>query len=199
MTFYTQWNNVKPLALLVTALVVILLCGHFLALNTLETGCLREFSANNSIIDSIFCFSFCFIIVAVFSMTLFPDRTFCKFLIVSFTFFTVAKYGFPLSFQVSVMFAIEMVFVIFLMALSAICLEAKGPRRIFIKCREHFFGLALAASFRYSWFRHGFFLIKKLCLGPIAAQTVVGSFYNTTFPQKFNQKVKNYSVMICLT
>ncbi len=189
MTFYAQWHNGKPLSLPVAGLVVILLCGCFLALDTLETGCLGKFSANDSIIDSIFCFPFRFIGVAVFSMGFFPGRTFCKFFIVSFAFFAVAKGIFSLPFQVPAMFAIGVTFVIFLVAFSAISLDAKCSRGVLVKFRKLFFGIALRASFCYNVLRHGFFLTKKLCLEPLQAQYLCGSFYYSLSLQKYNQKI----------
>ncbi len=57
-------------------------------------------------------------------------------------------------------------------AFKAIC-----PVFIFAKISKKFSFFAFSASFCYSWFRHGFFLTKKLCLEPVAAHTAVGSLY----------------------
>ena len=38
--------------------------------------------------------------------------------------------------------------------------------------------LASPACFCYNWFRHDFFLIKKLCLEPLQGQSLCGLFYN---------------------
>ncbi len=191
MAFYTQRNDVEPVVLFIALMVMILLCGNFLAFITLKTRRSWEFSANNSIVNSIFCLSFVFVVMAVFSVALFPGSTFRKVLIVLFAFCAVAKFGFPLSFQVFAVFAVGMTFVIFLVAFSAISLEAKGSRRILIECRKRFFGLASRASFCYSELRHGFFLVKKLCLEPLQAQYLCGSIYYPTFPQEYNQKLRN--------
>ena len=51
---------------------------------------------------------------------------------------------------------------------------------IFVKFTNSLNFLALRASLCFNWFRHGFFLIKKLCSEPVAAHTAVGLFYNNT-------------------
>ena len=48
--------------------------------------------------------------------------------------------------------------------------------------------LAGTTSFCYSWFRHGFFLIKKLCLEPLQTQYLCGSFYNNIKQTKYKEK-----------
>ena len=59
-----------------------------------------------------------------------------------------------------------------------------------IKLRNRLEFLALRASFCYSWFRHDFFLIKKLCLEPLQTQYLCGSLHCNTFLLKVNQKIK---------
>ncbi len=51
---------------------------------------------------------------------------------------------------------------------------------IFVKFRYLLSCLAFRALLWYDGFGHGLFLLKKLCLEPIAAQTVVGSLYCST-------------------
>ncbi len=50
---------------------------------------------------------------------------------------------------------------------------------IFIKLRKWFNFLALRTLFCYGLLRHGFFLIKKLCLEPLQDQFLCGSLYYT--------------------
>ncbi len=51
---------------------------------------------------------------------------------------------------------------------------------VLVKFRSGFNFLASTALLWYDGFGHGFFFLKKLCLEPIAAQTVVGSLYCST-------------------
>ena len=53
---------------------------------------------------------------------------------------------------------------------------------VIVKFRDCFGLLATSASFCYDWFRHGFFLIKKLCLEPLQTQYLCGSFRYIAFP-----------------
>jgi len=70
---------------------------------------------------------------------------------------------------------------VFLSALLTGATIAVTRTRPFVKFTKRFNLLAFSTLFCYGWFRHSFFLIKKSCLGPVTAHTVLGSFhYNTS-------------------
>jgi len=64
---------------------------------------------------------------------------------------------------------------------------------LFEKFSKWFCLLASVAGFCFNWFRHGFLLIRKSCLGPIASYTLaVGSLYCNSNKVNFKYKSENF-------
>lgn len=66
-------------------------------------------------------------------------------------------------------------------------LMSTWTRRVFVKIRDRFNLFAVVASFCYIWFRHSFFLTKKLCLEPVTVHSVPACFI---IPQNYSMSIK---------
>ena len=102
--------------------------------------------------------------------------------ITSLTFFALAK-----LFLVSL---VSCALIVCSLTILTTCLKSISRRTVFVIFRGRFYFFAMTASFCYDCLRHGFFLIKKLCLEPVARYTLaVGSLYYTIPPQNINTKI----------
>ena len=150
--------------------------------------CFLQFRMNKKINFSCFLTSFALIIMFLYNFTFCTQS-------ITFLFF--------LAF-----FALEVTFLCrfeFLRILSspltffhtkfALVMMSIFPYLIFMKFRDRFNLFASATSFSYDSLRHGFLLIRKSCLGPVAGQApAVGSLYNNIQRELFNNKKLNYLV-----
>lgn len=78
-----------------------------------------------------------------------------------------------------VLFSLSLTLLIYYCANLTFILFSQSRVFAIVKFSEGFNFFAFVTSSCFNWFRHGFFLTKKLCLEPITAHTVVGSLYYT--------------------
>ena len=160
MTSFTNWDNIKLVFTFVSFMMVIFLC-YCKAKITHQRFRRNKFSYSDGVFDRIFCFNLFwmagFVLFFIFSSLLFAFiRLFISFsptLICFFARFCAIRFS-----------------VIFSPALFATIISRA-------KLRKWLNFFALRTSFCYDLLRHGFFLVKKLCLEPVAAHTAVGSSY----------------------
>ena len=74
-------------------------------------------------------------------------------------------------------FALPVLFLVGICAIFTRIIIAITSGLAFVKFRNEFNLLAATASSCYNRFRHGFFLIKKLCLEPLQDRFLCGSLY----------------------
>jgi len=198
MTFNAHRNNLKGLRIV---WVVILTC-LFIAL-ALKGFCWGNFARGNSMTNGITSFDFFRKTVTVSGIPVFP-ATFTFFGLVVSLSDNLTFFALQVSFISSLAFSALFVFFLSYFALAALAESSTGcsafftlaitfcaiftvafkttfPIKSFKKLRNGLYFFAYRASFCYDRFRHGFFLVKKLRLEPITAQTVVGSFYINIF------------------
>ena len=166
MTKNTHGNYIKPMFSLIPLMVMILFC--LFSTRTLKIINAKKFTCYDSIIYSIFSFAFLWIVLAVFYRSqLFDFFTFfgLTVLFLGTTAYYFARFGLLVSlhYNIGATFAMrpKTIFTSFL----------------FVKFSQWFDFFASETLFCYSWFRHGFFLTKKLCFEPLESQSLCGSFY----------------------
>lgn len=162
MASTAKWNNIKPLAKIIARMMV------FLGRPSAPTSVFFSWTQgapHNCFSDSIsgtyFVFIVCFVSLSAFIFNL---STFCSFS--SQSLFSFCFFAFWINKR-----------------LSAFLANAVMPVfhcSVFMKFRDFLNFLAMTALFCYDWFRHGFFLLKKLCLEPLQAQYLYGSSYYAT-------------------
>ncbi len=135
-----------------------------LAKITRERICWSHFSRFNGIFNTVLGFNFFLVVFAIFSRTFSSIWTFLEFAAL----FAVRRFAF---------FCASVFLISYSFALFASRMKTVFPRLVLVKCTNWLIFLAFIASFCFNWFRHGFFLIKKLCLEPLESQSLCGSLY----------------------
>ena len=178
MAFFANRKNIKPMFRFITKIMMILLCrietkvtlkrfdiGQFTCRYGI-VGCIASFAAVGVSFVIIFACEFAEIFASfcfhIFEITLFMH--------------SVAFFGLPVS------------FIAVILAKFAIILIAIFFCAILMKFRNYLNNLAMTTSFCFNSLRHGFFLIKKLCLEPLQTQYLCGSFYCNSFSLNINKK-----------
>ena len=149
MAMYAQRRNDKPILLFIAGMMI------FFCLLATEHTTMRpywfQFARLNSVIYSRPCFDFFWVILFI--------SSYCPFAFVG---------SLPLE---------ECFPVVDVLAFSARRIQSIFFMLVFIKFRRLFCVLAFRTFLCYGWFRHGFFLIKKLCSEPFRPQYLCGSSY----------------------
>ncbi len=135
--------------------MVVVLLGWLVTEKTIKVCCGKHSVALNSVIYPSSCFSFNRISLSVFRHSLFSFFSFLPF-----------KKRFSM---------------INVLAFSARRIQSIFFVFVFVKFRKRLNLFAFRTLLCYDLLRHSFFLIKKLCLEPITAHTVVGLSYCTVF------------------
>ncbi len=196
MTLLTNRFNIKPAFWLVTMMMVLFCLLTARALQGIWT---RYSVMADSMCDSIFCLNpfrkFCVIpkraaflssFISI-SSTIAFTMSFTLFALLILALSSLKFFALPMTFLGNfTFFCLIMAFVcsLTLFALSvSLCANLASPIKtifrptVFAKLRSWLIFLALAASFCFSYFRHGFFLFKKLCFEPLQTQYLCGSLY----------------------
>ncbi len=170
MTFNAHGNHIEPVFWLVAFIVMVFLC--LLATLTKKAVRARHFATRNSVINTTTCCKFLFISLVSCSLPLFAFGSAPAFMVA----YTVC-FGLPIGFCIfpHIFFVVWPCF----SARFTTVVKTVGITAIFVKLRNVFYFFAVAASFCYNWFRHGFFLFKKLCLRAVQTQYLFGSLYIT--------------------
>ncbi len=169
MTTNTNRNHIISVSSIVTFMVVVM-SSLLRTISTFLCCRVRHFASSNSIpnagsanlLHSVLFIPFANCIQGLCAPSVFS----CSFL----TFFSLAIFSFVLT------------------VVYSIASFTYRPLSVFtsfliMKFGEFFNFLATSTSFCFNWFRHGFFLVKKLCLEPLQTQYLCGSFYSTALPE----------------
>ena len=165
MTPITHRNYMKSSLGFVTGMMI-----YFCWFSTEPAFCgvhWRQFAYLDGIFDSVVSFDFFLVMFAIFSRTLSSSWTSLVFA----AFFTVSYFTF---------FSVSILLMSFSLALFTSPTKVIPSGFVFEKFTKRFNFFALPARFCYNWFRHGFSLIKKLCLEPLESQSLCGSSYYTS-------------------
>ncbi len=180
MTYYTDRNNVKMVFFLITKIMVIVFC-LMLAKKTFEHG-------NSLYLNISDCITNCSIGTNLFLMRIVKltiSSTCCLFAFFCFIPLLIAFIISYSSFFCLPIFLLCIGFTKFtLKKISIFCGFA------FRKVQNWFILLAGTASFYYDWFRHSFFLTKKLCLEPLQGRSLCGSSCSITNQTIYKRKIK---------
>ena len=181
MTFNTNRFNIKPM-LFGVAFVVMVLLSLFPA-RTFQAIWAGQSIKSDSSINDIACFYLICINNSVslvgFSCDIFAlFTTAVSVYIRAYQFFIVLIMTSYSSFTFT---AFMIYFIGDFSTTFALPLETVFCTAILRKFSDWFNLLASAALFCYDCFRHGFFLIKKLCLEPLQTQYLCGLFYYTNY------------------
>ncbi len=155
MAFCTNRKNIKPVFGFIPQIMMIMLCRlkAQIALKCFDFGqSTSNYGAANSISRS------CFFRVVNTIMS--RSRTASNFAL------------FRLLIMFSVSFSLILIRAI-IITYFTITTFAGFFGAVFIKIRKRFNFFAFRTSLCYDWFRHGFFLYKKLCLEPFTGQSCV--------------------------
>lgn len=195
MTRYAHWNNIKPIFIGIAFVVMVLLCCF--TTRTPKIGGWFYFSRHYAIgygvpgtmfngVFKILLFSseFTFLVLSVFSCVNCAFLGFIKSLSTIPSHF-LSLLGVEVFFASQFMrqFAFYSLRISFSVGVGAFFTIVVMPifiKFVFIEFRKWFDLFATSALFCYDCFRHGFFLIKKLCLEPVVRHNLtVGSFHYT--------------------
>ncbi len=188
MTFYTDRNNIEPVLWCIAFMVMVVV--GLAAAGTYHAFDRGEFSTINGIANSIFGLGFLW-----------------KFSLVSLVSGSIRYHAF-LALMISFLCfsALLACFVSascrFVFGSLVKCLHARlaiSPKpisvvSIFMKITNGPKLLASRTSFCYTLLRHGFSLIKKLCLEPLQTQYLCGSLYYTAAHSLRKQKLTKFLV-----
>ncbi len=158
MTTDAYRYNIEPMLFCVTGMVI-LMC--LFATRTVENVGTFYPSIGNGVINSVPSFPINWI--------LFTISVYCPYS----TCFTL--WGLLISYIGA--FSCISLFIIAFLLVAANLAIIKMPifaSSLFVKFKERFNCVALVTLLCYDWFRHGFFLFKKLRLEPVTAQTATG-------------------------
>lgn len=168
MAINTYSYNIKPVFFGITFMVVVFLCLLFTSTNhSVRTW---QLAMSDSIKDTTS--SLAIIALQIFFI-LFTFSVFAKIVTkIYFTIFTLSKY-----------------FICVIATRFTLVFMSVFGRFAFIEISKWFNLFAFRAGFCYDCFRHIRFSNKRLCLGPCAAHTAIGSFY-------FNKLLKIYNIIM---
>ncbi len=165
MTFTTNRNNIKPVLFSITFVVMILCCLHFTITAFKRAGMwhktffdFRPYICRCHFLSSISTIRSSGLQYSFFAMLI--PTSYC------FTCFCLAIFS-------------CVYFLIFCATWLARCSMFIFSSFCFIKTINGFNFFASTTSFCYDLLRHGFFLIKKLCLEPLQDRFLCGSLYYT--------------------
>ncbi len=191
MTRNTNRCNIEPMGFFISFVMVIFLC-LFKAIKNLalkSIGCGHS-AIFNSDRYGLPCFAFINITQAARLIYIFVCTALPIFFVISYIFrampisfivcFCLVALGIFFTVLFFYYFAVWCVSVISPCGLAALStLKAEVVVRVFIfaKILAGLNFLAMRTSFCFNWFRHGFFLIKKLCFEPLEGRSLCGSFY----------------------
>ncbi len=180
MTFNTKRNNTKPVFWFVISYMVIIVC-LFIAIITLQRIGTWQFATFNSSVYSFTGLERFSVVYPEFCLLQTSFRALYILILSDFEFFGLSVFlvyglGF-ISSYINVINDFSTGIATSLVSIFSATIFAKFFNRLNF--------LATTAFFCFNWFRHGFFLFKKLCLEPITAHTVVGSFYNNGLIGKY--------------
>ncbi len=194
MTFNTQWDYIELVFFVITGYMVVMLCLHFTITANQRTHLWKPVCFNG-ICDCIksYCKSrmFSFYILYAFGHAFFVTICLAILFMIRHTFyrpviflrsFSSGKFSFlalGITYTTYFTLASMSIFPIFIF-------------RKFIKMSNLF---AFRALFCYDWFRHGFFLTKKLCLEPLQTHYLCGLFYYTPCQIEYQAKYIFYKVI----
>ena len=167
MTTFANRNNIEPMLWLVRPMVI-LFC--LFTTSTPVMTCREQFARFNGITN--FGSGF-YLFGIVFAITFVSLLTFFSLIILLSGLF--AFFGLVILLLV---FFVFFGLVILVRAIFASRLQAVMVGTVFMKLRQWKDLFAFRTSFGYNWFRHFFFLNKKLCLEPSGSNALpLGSFY----------------------
>ncbi len=189
MTSSANRNNIEPMFGFMALIMVVVLC--LLSARTYHSFYQFYFSCQNSIMYSIYCF-------VILRKTLFPpfvasiigNHTFFALMIAFFSGFSFFAFLISTSGGFIFWFLVKFFYARFTVTAKAIEITF-----VFVELGSWMKFLASRTLFCYDCFRHGFFLIKKLCLEPLQTQYLCGSLYSTPYQQKYNKKIKNCEII----
>ena len=172
MTHSTNRNNIEPMLFSVAG-VMVLLC--LFTTRAVERFHVRQFAGDYRTVNSFFCRPAFREFAGVFGVGGFGTY---------FTFWSLPVFArmcdqSPPAHLGRVKFA-EVKSLMRAFAILALPVNPIFGCAIFVKIRHLLSSLAFRACFCYDWFRHGFFLSKKLCSEPLQAQYLCGSLYCST-------------------
>lgn len=170
MTRNTNRNNIKPVFTRIALVVMVFFCV-IAAINTIQ--CVRPwyFSVYNSTVHNSACFHSLWITEAI----CLRASVFALFAFYGFVIFTIYLVTYNFTLFCGPVFGES-----FIATWLTLIFMAKFARFIFVKFTKQFNGFACRAFSCYILFRHGFFLIKKLCLEPLQTQYLCGLLYYNT-------------------
>ncbi len=173
MTLTTNRYNIKPIFWRIAFVVMIFLCLPR-AVTASQGVEMQQLASNDSVGNSTICFA-AFRIMSKISECAFQICNFTLFCLViassGFLIYSFAFFALPISLLTNFGFwCFRELLRVITITYFAITTSASFFGTVFIKIRKGFNFFALRTSFCFNWFRHGFFLTKKLCLEPIAAQ-----------------------------
>ncbi len=164
MTFNTYRLDIKPMLWRVAGMVILFcLFGAIFALQGVWMG---HFTRTNSITNSTSGLTFFREFNPLFNS--YPDLSSFRF----FAFFIAFSGRFA-------NFCLQVISIIFIMTCLTVIMMSIFPRFLFVKLRKGFNFFAFGALFCYDWFRHSFFLTKRLCFRTVQTQYLCG-FSNCT-------------------
>ena len=206
MTYFTERNNRKPMSFFVSKIMMILFC-LLETLRTWKSRCFYQSSISNHTTYEIMSINFCRLCNFVHSIS-FPARFLASLCLVvlfliffgffSLPIFSLVCFGF-FCFSIFFLITFLVYFISFTLLIRFHTYFTKTRITIFstailVELKKWFNLVAFRTIFRaisyFDWFRHDFFLIKKLCLEPLQSQSLYGSFYYTNINQTMIQ-VKN--------
>ena len=161
MTLYTNRNNIKPMLRFISVVMVVFIC-------LFTTGTLQRIRSWQSTIDNCLLYH----TISFSSLWITYIIQFIATLFVYFSFFTFVifrRYSIGNRFT---MFSLPIFAHAFIIANFTNIVITIFSSVVFVKVRQRFDLLAFRAFSGYVWVRHGFLLIRKSCLEPVAGYTL---------------------------